>query len=355
MMEAMGRSETRPVASPRFRVSSTLARRLPELGVQPTDVLRCAGLPMGLFDQERILVTTEELFALYRGLGEASSDPAVGLRLGTEYRVERYDPISTAAVASRSFRDALGRLARYKRLVCPEELVLQERGDECRVRMRYLLAAETEPPLMLDVGFSWLTAIARRGTDGRINPRRIELRAKGGRPEMYEEHLQCPVKFGARQNTIVFTRADLDRPFLTHNADLVAVIAPQLEAELARPAESERLAERVKNVLKPLLAGRRPALDDVARELATSSRTLQRRLTENGLTFQQLLQDARRDLAHHYLLHSSLELSETAYLLGYEDAHSFFRAFQQWEGSPPGAWRARHARRPRSRLAAPSA
>ena len=66
------------------------------------------------------------------------------------------------------------------------------------------------------------------------------------------------------------------------------------------------------------------------------------------------MQEARRELARHYLLHSSLELNETAYLLGYEDAHSFFRAFHDWEGSSPGEWRARHARprRPASGAAA---
>ena len=80
-----------------------------------------------------------------------------------------------------------------------------------------------------------------------------------------------------------------------------------------------------------------------ARQLGTSGRTLQRRLAQDGVTFQGLLQDARRELARHYLLHSALELNETAYLLGYEDAHSFFRAFHAWEGSPPGEWRARQA------------
>jgi methylphosphotriester-DNA--protein-cysteine methyltransferase len=65
---------------------------------------------------------------------------------------------------------------------------------------------------------------------------------------------------------------------------------------------------------------------------------------EERATFQQLMQEARRELARHYLLHSSLELNDTAYLLGYEDAHSFFRAFHDWEGIPPGEWRSRHAR-----------
>ena len=69
-----------------------------------------------------------------------------------------------------------------------------------------------------------------------------------------------------------------------------------------------------------------------------STRTLQRRLTEQGISFQRLLEE-RRELAHHYLLHSSLELNETADLLGYEDATSFFRAFHAWEGTSPGQWR----------------
>jgi AraC-like DNA-binding protein len=139
----------------------------------------------------------------------------------------------------------------------------------------------------------------------------------------------------------VFDKADLERPFLTHNADLLALVAPQLEAELSQGSASRAIGEQVKAVLKRLLAGRRPGIEDVARELRLSSRTLQRRLGEEHATFQQLMQEARRELARHYLLHSSLELNETAYLLGYEDAHSFFRAFHHWEGRSPGDWRAR--------------
>jgi AraC-like DNA-binding protein len=338
----------------RFRVGSTLARKLEELGVSPVEVLSHAGLPPGLFDQQQILLSTEELFALYRGLAEASRDPAIGLKLGTEHRLERYDPLAIAAVSARSFRDALQRLARYKQLTCPEALHVAERGDECRVEFRYLLAQETEPPLLVDLAFAWVVAIARRGTGGLVNPKRLELRGATRNREMYEAHFGCPARFDARQNTIVFGKADLDRRFLTHNPDLWATIAPQLDAELSQALASTAIGEQVKGILKRLLAGRRPGIEDVARELRTSPRTLQRRLTEDGTTFQQLVQEARRELARHYLMHSSLELSETAYLLGYEDAHSFFRAFHDWEGRPPGEWRARHARSPRSRNVVPT-
>jgi AraC-like DNA-binding protein len=338
----------------RFRVATTLARKLEELGVPPADVLREAGLPEGLFEQEKILVNTEELFALYRGLGRASRDPAIGLKLGTEPRVERYDPIALAAVSARSLRDALQRLARYKQLTCPEELHVAERGDECRVQFRWLLAQETEPPVLVDVCFAWVVGIARRGTGGEVNPKRLELRAATGSREMYEAHFGCPAKVDARQNTIVFARTDLDRPFQTHNADLFATVAPQLDAELAHASASRAIGEQVKAILKRLLAGQRPGIEDVARELRLSSRTLQRRLAETGTTFQQVVQEARRELARHYLLHSSLELNDTAYLLGYEDAHSFFRAFHGWEGSSPGEWRARHVLSQRARSGSPT-
>jgi AraC-like DNA-binding protein len=148
------------------------------------------------------------------------------------------------------------------------------------------------------------------------------------------------VNFNSAQNALVFSKADVNRPFITYNADLLAAVAPQLEAELAQRLSQTTLAEQVKVVLKRLLAGQRPGIALVARDLRMSTRTLQRRLTEEGVSFQQLLQEARRELAHHYLLHSTLELNETAYLLGYEDANSFFRAFQSWEGTTPGQWRA---------------
>jgi AraC-like DNA-binding protein len=334
----------------RFRISAALARKLEELGVQPEDVLRHAGLPTRLFDgDEKILLSTEELFALYRGLAEASRDPAIALKLGTENRLERYDPLGIAAVTARSFRDALTRMARYKQLFCPEALVVIDREDESRVELRYLLAQEAEPPLLVDLAFAWVVAIAHRGSGGAIDPKRIELRGAARDRPMYEAHFGCPVTFDARHNTIVFARAALDRPFLTSNPDLWAVIAPQLDAELSRALASDAIGEQVKGMLKQLLPRGRPGIEEVARELRVSSRTLQRRLADAGATFQQLMQEARRELARHYLLHSKMELNETAYLLGYEDAHSFFRAFHDWEGSPPGEWRARHARSAGSR------
>jgi AraC-like DNA-binding protein len=323
----------------RFRVSSTLPRRLEELRISPDTVLRQASLPKGLFKLERILVTTEEFFALYRGIAEASDDPAIGLRLGTEERVERYDPIKLAALSARSFRDAIERSARYKQLTCPEKIRLVERGDDCVIKFVWLLAHEQEPPLLVDVCFAWILTLGQRGTGRPLRPKRVEFQRTLAHREMYEAHFRCTVKFRATQNALVFSKSDMDLPFVTYNADLLATVAPQLEVELSEQLAQKTFSEQAKGILKQLLAGQRPGIQDLARELHVSTRTLQRRLTDQGVTFQRLLDEARRELARHYLLHSSRELNETAYLLGYEDANSFFRAFHHWEGTSPAQWR----------------
>jgi len=124
-------------------------------------------------------------------------------------------------------------------------------------------------PLLVDLCFAWVVGIARRGMGGLVTPRRLEPRGAAGSRGMYEAHFGCPAKFDARENTIVFGKADLDRPFLTHNPDLFATVAPQLEAELAQALASEAIGDQVKSTLKRLLAGRLPGIEDVRRSSST--------------------------------------------------------------------------------------
>jgi AraC-like DNA-binding protein len=138
---------------------------------------------------------------------------------------------------------------------------------------------------------------------------------------------------------------DLDQPFVTHNEELLKAIGAQLETELQERNASTDVGDQVKHTLKRSLAGKRPTLPHIARELGMSVRTLQRRLTDARMNFQQLVEDTRRELARHYLKHSAVELNEAAFLLGYEDANSFFRAFHLWEGTSPGEWREQHRAR----------
>src|ERR1700761_9079846 len=113
--------------SDRLRISRTWAQRFAEQKLSVPLLLRAAGLPPGLFQQEKVYVTTAELFALWRAVGEVSSDPAIGLKLGAETRREPPPPAGIAVICSRTFADALERLARYKKLTCPEEIRLHRK------------------------------------------------------------------------------------------------------------------------------------------------------------------------------------------------------------------------------------
>jgi AraC-like DNA-binding protein len=268
-----------------------------------------------------------------------SGDPAIGLSLGSEAQFERNDPAAIAALCSESFRDALGRMARYKQLTCPEEIRVSARKQETAVEFAWLLARQAEPSVLVDLCFAWILAIGRRGTGVAIAPLRLELTRPPAQRRLLEAHFGCRVHFEAKRNALVFLSSDLERPFVTHNAELLGMIAPQLEAELGSRESRQTLGEQVKAIVKRALAGQRPSIRLVARRLGMSSRTLQRRLTEDGVTFQELVEEARRELARHYLGQGTLALNETAYLLGYKDGNSFFRAFHQWEGTSPGEWR----------------
>jgi AraC-like DNA-binding protein len=322
-----------------FRFSGSNFRKLEELGVRASAVLRRAGLSQGLADQPRVLLTTKELFALWRAIGEVSANPAIGLLLGTENRTERFHPIGVAALSTENFGAAMDQMARYKQLTCPEEILQEKDAEEWSIQFHWLLADEVEPPVLDECCFAWVLSIARHGTGTRLSPLRVEFVEPREHVKAIERHLGCPVVCGAPRNAIVFRGADAQRPFVTRNAELLAMLAPQFEEELKLENGDQNFVERVRIAIQEKLTGRRPTIDDIADALHISSRTLQRRLQDEGLSFQRVLEEARHQLARHYLNNSVLELNEAAYLLGYNDANSFVRAFRTWEGIPPARWR----------------
>jgi AraC-like DNA-binding protein len=325
--------------SKHFRVPGRLAIRLQELGISVSALLQSAGLPPGLFDQPRVVVTTEELFALWRGVGLVSRNPAIGLELGTETKPEHFDPIALAALSTACFGEAIHQMARYKQLSCPEEIIHETDDTEWSIQFRWVLADGVEPGVLTDLCFAWVLCIARHGTGTRISPLRLEFVRQPAHGKILERHFGCRIVFGAARNAIIFRASDAALPFVTRNAELLAMLAPQFDEELRQHNRQETFPERVRAAIQRNLAGQRPRMQDIARELHISSRTLQRRLQDAGYSFQQVLEEARHLLARHYLNSSLLELNETAYLLGYEDSNSFVRAFRRWEGTPPAHWR----------------
>src|ERR1700744_1895064 len=325
--------------SKHFRFSHNTFHKLEEFGVSTTQVLHRAGLSQTYLDQPRILFNTEELFTVWRAIGEVSTNPAIGVFLGTETRTERFSPTGLAALSSENFGAAVTQISRYKQLTWPEEIVQRKDAEEWTIQFRWLQAEEDEPAVLMECCFAWILSVARHGTGVRFSPLRVELIEPRAHVNVLEQHFGCPVTCGAQRNALIFRVSDAERAFVTRNAELLAMLAPQFEEELKRENGDENFVERVRLAVQQKLTGRRPTIEDVADILHLSSRTLQRRLQDAGSSFQRVVEEARRQLARHYLNNSVLELNEAAYLLGYEDSSSFVRAFRTWEGVPPARWR----------------
>ena len=324
----------------RFTVPQVFWRGLARLGLTPAAVLRRARLPVTLYGRGKNFVTTAQFFALWRAVGELSSDPAAGLTIATNLDPATLQPSRVAASHASDYREALARTARLTQLCSPEELRITESRQESVIEITWLYARDEEPPpLLVDAAFAYLLELGRNGIQQLLPAKRLELKRRPEPTGVYTAYFRCPVRFRARRNALVLHTADLDRPFVTYNAELLEILDPQLSRKLAETLSQGSICDQVKSSLKRMLAGNRPEISAVARELGLSERTLQRRITEEGASFRQLLLQARQELVHQYLNHPDVQIAEVAFLLGYEDSNSFYRAFRTWEGTTPAHWR----------------
>jgi AraC-like DNA-binding protein len=307
-------------------------------GVDPAAVVRHAHLPVALLSEAASL-TVEQSSAFWRAVVELSGDPAIGLAIARNLDLASAPPIMLAPYHARDWRDAIERIARYKQMCAPERLRLREEGDTATVVLEWI-RPRAERAAIADMMFGAIMALGRGGTGLALQARRVELDRPKADVSVHEAYFGGPVVFGATENRLVLARADLDRRFDTYNADLLEMLSPALERALADHQSRLTLSGQVKWLMKRRLATKRPDVPAIAQELAISERTLQRRLAEEGTRFQDVLAAARRELAHEYLADTQLEMGDVAYLLGFDDQNSFFRAFRQWEGETPARWRA---------------
>jgi len=162
------------------------------------------------------------------------------------------------------------------------------------------------------------------------------------RPDDIEPHnrlFQCPIEFDSPAAEIIFDRSLLESPVITADPNLVAILDQHVKESLAKiPGRS--LSHQVRAFLSSRLPGTPPTLDETARDLGMSMRTIQRRLSEEDTSHKQLLRQIRHELALRYLKERSVAISEVAFLLGFSEPSAFYRAFRRWTGMTPVEYRA---------------
>ncbi|WP_246048263.1 helix-turn-helix domain-containing protein [Hankyongella ginsenosidimutans] len=213
-----------------------------------------------------------------------------------------------------------------------ERLVVNEAEGQCVVTTEWLHASSAEPDVSVDLTFATLVELSRRGTGTNIVPWAVEFSRKRSASDHYARYFGVPVRFGCTRNALIFHAADFDQPFPGHNAAMIALMSEALNSELQQLDRPVTVSQQVVSALKSRLPSGRPEIGDVARQLGFSERTLQRRITEEGTSFKELLVEARQETCRRLLADLAVQIDEIAYLLGYQDTRSFYRAFKDWEG-----------------------
>lgn len=157
--------------------------------------------------------------------------------------------------------------------------------------------------------------------------------------DRYATLFGCSVDFDAEHNRLRLDRDTLALRNPAHCPSTWHHLLMLCEAELEQLTRTRSLRERITQLLGPLLHGREPVLDEIARRLQMPSWTLRRKLAEEGTRFRDILNDTRRDLAMTYIRDTELSFGEIAYLLGFASAEAFQRAFKRWSAQTPGEFR----------------
>jgi len=327
-------------SNPKYILDKNWLIVLKDLGISAQDILRHARLPLDLISQKQPSLTADEYLRLWEAFQYMFRDePAFPLRLARLKTVEAFSPPIFACFCSPDLNVALNRIAYYKPIVGPMRLDVTQNSEHTSVGFRGLPQNAPLPTSMIAFELAFWVHIARLATREEIIPKAIYTTVDIPEVEDYEAYFGTSVMRG-EFNGLTFTAEDARRPFLTANDQMWEIFEPTLNKRMQDLERDATFRDRVRACLMEILASGKYSMADVASRLAVSTRTLQRRLRDENTNFQKELDNLREELARNYLSKTDYSSGQIAFLLGYEEATSFYRAFRSWTGETPEVIRA---------------
>lgn len=320
--------------------SLTLHRALVARDLDADALFKKAGFDTRLFLQQGARVRSDVTRRLWAVAVEASGDPCIGLDMWQHEHPSASYGLSYAWLASSTLERAMERLARYMRVISDIARMWTEREpDATRLALRAARGEAMLPPAMQDAFFAGVVAASRSTFGDHFAPLAVQFRHD--RPpcaNRFDTFFRCPVTFDHTESSMTVGNADLRAPLPTANADLALANDKVMQDYLSRIDRDDVVARVRRSILRRLPLGSLSDAD-LARELAMSPRTLQRRLAEHSTSFWRVLDDTRHELALERLRDHGTAISEVAYLLGFAETASFNRAFKRWMGRTPSEFR----------------
>jgi len=311
------------------------------LGFDHQACLRGTGILLSHLGDANARMSLQQELGFYRNTLELTGDPTVGLKLGEPFIPQRYGLFGYALLSAATFRHALALAENFGRLTFSfYTLKFGVSGKQAHFTL-------SEPPpfeqelvdAYLDRDMSAAQVDFNEILGEPFPVEEVYVTHDGhGRQRTYREHFGCPVHFCADVGKFVFSSSILDDPLPQSDPESSRHFQQQCQVLIAKLSSQGHFVDDVRMLIlaRP---GFFPDIDYVAEKLDISTRTLRRRLKEEGSNYRALLDEIRFGMAREYLGKTNLSMEEICGLLGYSESGNFSHAFRRWSGQSPSEWR----------------
>jgi AraC-like DNA-binding protein len=263
----------------------------------------------------------------------------LGMKLAAETPIGAFPLLDYLIVTCETVAAGLNQLSRYFRLnEAPYALEMREDEEPCRI-----IFHGTRDSLTFEFGVSLVVLHLREETENRLSAAYVSFAHRPDDVFEMERVLGCPVWGGETWNGLALSRDACELPMRRRDPVLRGVLERHAKEIMARLPVGDNVTLEIRREIMSRIHQGEIEIQSVARSLATSSRSLQRRLSAAGTSYQELLDTTRREAAIHYLQDLRLSIGEVAYLLGYSEPPAFHRAFKRWNGITPQGFRNQRA------------
>ncbi len=320
-----------------------IAAQLEQLGVPLKEWFALSGLEPGVIHRADFVLDIPTFRSLALDAVRLSGEPGLGLLVGERLGVEAHGALGYAAMNSHTIREVLDIMQRYLRLrIALVRLEVEEVGGEVRVVFHELLPLGDIRMLVLEGVVSSIQNMLRDVSTGVCLPEAVVFPfADRGYHAMAERLLHCPVRYDATWTGFVLPPRMLDLPLKMSDPRAFRLAEQLCRDELLMLEESRSWVARVQRVILETRVGM-PSLEETARRLHVTPRTLHRQLVAEGSAFRKLVDARRHKSAVDQLTEGDASIEEVAYILGYSDPANFRRAFRRWTGTSPTQYRKAH-------------
>ena len=313
-----------------------------EAGIDLKPLLKQAGLSEQQIENRDTRLDVRHQIRFLTLVANALHDDLLGFHLAQSADLRAMGWLYYVAASSETLAEALQRGARYASIANEGVSVKYLEGKEIKISFDYVGIARHSDRHQIESFMTLLIRLCRHLTGLRLVP--IRVRFTHHRDIDFSEFAALfgsDIEFGAKMDEVAFAITAKQLPVVSADLYLNELLIASCEEALSRrPINRGSFRSQVENAVVPLLPHGKARAGEIARQLGLSQRTFARRLSLESLTFSEILESLRRDLAEQYLADPDLSISQIAWILGYRENSAFAHAFRRWTGKTPRRARA---------------